>query len=202
MISLVSKMLLLDLGVIQGTVSGPLYFKYYINDLFTVTETTRHSSFAGDTTIVTAGYLDTGDESYRCLCLVIEWCQINELSLNTSKSRELLVQFRKGHVERLTNIPRCDSLRLLEVHIDTNFGFKTHIEKLSLKCRQLAFQFNNRLRKHAYSVREMRHFFNAIVLPRITYCVSVYGGVPKKHLNKLSSAISLFEKVTTRHRRY
>ena len=37
----------------------------------------------------------------------------------------------------------------------------------------------------------MRHIFNAILLPHITYCVSVYGRVPKKHLKKLSSAISL-----------
>ena len=116
------------------------------------------------------------------------------MSLNTSKCRELLVQFRKGHVECLTNIPRCDSLKLLGVHIDTNFGFKTHIEEISLKCRQLTFQIY-KLRKHAYSIREMRHIFNAIVLPQITYCGSVYGGVPKKHLKKLSSAISLAKKL-------
>ena len=51
---LVSKMLSFDLGVIQGGVSGPRFFKY-INDLFTDTETTRQSSFADDTTIATAG---------------------------------------------------------------------------------------------------------------------------------------------------
>ena len=191
---LMSKMLSFDLGVIQGTVSRPRFFNYYINDLFTDTETTRHSSFANDTIIATARYLDTGDESYQSLCSVIDWCQIHKLSLNTSKCRELLVQFREGHVECLTNIPRCASLKLLGVHIDTNFGFKTHIEKLSLKCRQLTFQIN-RLQKHAYSIKEMRHIFNAIVLPHITYCVSVYGGVPKKHLKKLSSAISLAKRL-------
>ena len=191
---LVSKMLSFDLGVIQGTVGGPRFFNSYINDLFTDTETIRHSSFADDMTIAIAGYLDTGDESYQSLCSVIEWCQIYKLSLNTSKCRELLVQFRKGHVDCLTNIPRCDSLKLLGVHFDTNFGFKTHIEKLSLKCRQLTFQIN-RLRKYAYSIREMRRIFNAIVFPHITYCVSVYRGVPKKHLKKLSSAISLAKRL-------
>ena len=107
--------------------------------------------FAHDTTIDTAGYLDTGDESYQSLCSAIEWCQIYNLRLNTSKCRELLVQFKKGHVEWLTNTPQCDSLKLQVFHIDTNFGFKTHIEKLSLKCRQSTFQ-NNRLRKRAYSI--------------------------------------------------
>ena len=136
----------------------------------------------------------TRDDSYQSLCSVIEWCQIYKLSLKTSKCREILVQFRKGHFECSTNIPRRDSLKPLGVYIDTNFGFKTDIEKLSLKCRQLTFQIN-RLRKHAYSIREMRIFFNAIVLPHITYCVSVYGGVPNKHLKKLSSAISLAKRL-------
>ena len=187
-------MLSFDPGVIQGTVSGPRFFNYYINDLFTDREPTRHFNFADDTTIAAAVYLDTGDEGYQSLCSVIECCQKNKLNLNTSKGRELLVQFRKGHVECLTNIPRCNSLKLLGVHIDTNFGFKTHIEKLSLKCRELTFQIN-RLRKHAYSIGEMRQVFNAIVLPHTTYCVSVYGGVPKKHLKKLSSAINLAKKL-------
>ena len=58
----VSKMLSFDLGVIQGTVSGPRFFNYYINGLLTDTETTRHSSFADYTPIATAGYLDYEDE--------------------------------------------------------------------------------------------------------------------------------------------
>ena len=177
---IVSQMLSIDLGVIQGTVSAPWFFNYYINDLFTNTETTRQSSFAHDTTNDTAGYLDTGDESYQSLCSVIEWCQIYNLRLNTSNCRELLVQFKKSHVEWLTNTPRCDSLKLQGFHIDTNFGFKTHIEKLSLKCRQLTFQIN-RLQKRSHSIREMRHTFNAIVFPHITYCVpkSTSGDFPR-----------------------
>ena len=99
----------------------------------------------------------------------------------------ILVHFRKGHVECLTKIPRCYSLKLLGVHIDTNFGFKTRIEKLSLNCRQLTFLIK-RLRKHAHSIRGMQHIFNANVLPHSTYCVSVYVGVPKKHLMKLQES--------------
>ena len=113
----VSKRLFFDLRVIQGTLSGPWFFIYYINGLFTDTQTTRHSSFADETTIATIWLLDTGDESYQSLCSVIEGCQMWKLSLNIGKCRELLVQFRKGHVECLTNIPRCDSLKLLGVHI-------------------------------------------------------------------------------------
>ena len=167
--------------------NGPRFFKCYINDFFTITETTRHSSFADDTNLATARYLNNGDESYQSLCSVIEWCKKYKLSLDISKCRQLLVQFGKGHIKCLRKIPRSDSLKLLAVHIDTNFGFTNHLEKFSFKCRQLTFQINW-LRNHAYSIREMRHIFNANVLPHITYCVSVYGGVSKKHLKKLSSA--------------
>ena len=60
---LVSKMLSFDIRMIQRTVSGPRFCFYYINGLFTDTETTRHCSFADDTTIASTEYLDTGDES-------------------------------------------------------------------------------------------------------------------------------------------
>ena len=110
------------------------------------------------------------------------------------------MEFRKGLVECLTKIPRCDSLKLLGVHFDSNFGFKTHMEKLLLKGSQLSFQMN-RLRKHAFSIRNAVYFQSHCFAFYNILCLCLWRN-PQKAPQEIFLSHSSCKKVTTRHRRY
>ena len=73
-----------QMGVPQGSVVGPLLFLVYINDLPNCLEYSIPYLFADDTTIVKTGtdlaklYQDMKNE----LCRLQDWCMANKLSLN------------------------------------------------------------------------------------------------------------------------
>ena len=93
-----SATLILNTGAPQGGVSPLLYF------LFTHDCMARHDSntiikFADDTTVV--GLITDNDETanreeVRDLAM---WCQNNNLSLNITKTNEMIVDYRKRSTE-------------------------------------------------------------------------------------------------------
>ena len=95
-----SAMLILNTGAPQGCVLSPL-----LHSLFTHNCVAKHDSnpiikFADDTTVV--GLITDNDETaymeeVRELAV---WCQGNNLSLNVSKTKEWIVDYRKRQAEQ------------------------------------------------------------------------------------------------------
>ena len=79
-------------GVLQGTLSGPEIFMHMISDLETSFPTIK---YVDDTTIVEI--LSIGEESQmqKTLDMINVWSQENELFLNVTKTKEVLVNFNK-----------------------------------------------------------------------------------------------------------
>ncbi len=85
-----SSPLLLNTGAPQGCVLSPLLYSLYTHDC-----TATHSSnvivkFANDTTVI--GLITAYREEVSTLT---KWCQVNHLSLNIDKTKELVVDFRR-----------------------------------------------------------------------------------------------------------
>ncbi len=121
-----SNSITLNVGAPQGCVLSPLLYSLYTHDCVSSHSSTSIVKFADDTVVL--GLISNNDETAYLgeIERLTSWCQDNCLSLNVSKTKELIVDFRKrqqrpytplmisgdpcGEGEQL-QVPRCKHLR-------------------------------------------------------------------------------------------
>ena len=142
-----SDKLLVNCGVPQGSVLGPLLFLIYINDLPSVCNDNKVTLFADDTNIY--GSLKNGNENYKnCLTRVFEWMTANKLTINGEKSSLMMTNEKNtcDHLEILNHkLKISENLKYLGVYIDNQLNFKEHIKQVKIKLTQVsAAMFNSK----------------------------------------------------------
>ncbi len=121
-----SNSITLNVGAPQGCVLSPLLYSLYTHDCVSSHSSTSIVKFADDTVVL--GLISNNDETAYLgeVERLTSWCQDNCLSLNVSKTKELIVDFRKRQqrpytplmisgtpVERVSSFkyPRCKHIR-------------------------------------------------------------------------------------------
>ena len=90
-----SATLTLNTGAPQGCVLNPLLYSLFTHDCVAAHDSNTIIKFAVDTTVV--GLIpDDNETAYREVSDLAVWCQDNNLSLNISKTMELMVDYRNG----------------------------------------------------------------------------------------------------------
>ena len=74
----------------------------------------------------------------------------------------------------MAGIPKCDQLSILGMTFETNCRFSSHV-KLKLTKANKCLHVLRCLRKEGYNQQELDHLFISLVLPSLTYGLSVYG---------------------------
>jgi hypothetical protein len=141
------------LGVLHGSILGPLFFLIFINDLIFEYDGGHCALFADDTTLYTSG-----DKFESCLKKTVieidklkEWCLFNRLLVNWDKTYAMYIcsaRTRKNEnipdtcvfgLEKVSIVRKC---KLLGVMIDDELSFKDHVASICGRvCTCICFLF-------------------------------------------------------------
>ncbi|KAM7003411.1 uncharacterized protein LKV04_004454 [Tautogolabrus adspersus] len=141
-----STTITLNTGVPQGCVLSPFLYSLFTHDCRPVHESNTIIKFADDTTVI--GLISNNDETaYREeVQHLAAWCADNNLLLNTSKTKELIVDFRKErrdthnpiHINGMA-VERVSSFKFLGTHITEDLSWSTNTASLVKKAHQRLF---------------------------------------------------------------
>ena len=106
------------------------------------------------------------------LSKIIEWLNINKLSLNKDKSKYMIFHMHKKEIPSFslklgnTNIKKVDDFNYLGLTVDTNLNWKKHTEKVANRCSK-KIGVLNRL-KYVLPLCIKTMLYNTLILPHIT----------------------------------
>ncbi len=109
------------------------------------------------------------------------WCQNNCLSLNVSKTKELIVHFKRQQRPYTplmisgTPVERVGSFEYLGVNISEDLTWTAHIQTQVKKARQRLYHLRQ-LRKFRVSLAILKTFYSGAIESVLTQCISVWHG--------------------------
>ncbi len=131
----------------------------------------------------------------------------NCLSLNVSKTKELIVDFRKRQQRPYTpliisgtSVERVSSFKYLGVNISEDLTWTTHIQTQVKKARQRLYHLRQ-LRKFRVSPAILNTFYSgaieSVLTLRCTECISVwYGNSSNQDCKALQRVVRLAERIS------
>lgn len=123
---------------------SPLLYTFYTHDCTPFHSSNSILKFADNTAVV--GLITEGDETaYRDrdeVNKLVLWCTDNNLALNTLKTKEIIVDFRRNRPDTLPTyingvcVENVSDFKYLGLHLDHNISWKTNTIALVKKAQQ------------------------------------------------------------------
>ncbi|KAK0155353.1 putative RNA-directed DNA polymerase from transposon BS [Merluccius polli] len=198
----ISSQLALSTGSPQGCVLSPLLYFLYTYDCTPTHPTNTIVKYADDTTAV--GLISGGDEAaYREeVRRLVGWCKVNNLILNTSKTKEIIMDFQRKttdmeplHINGEC-VERVPVFKFLGRHITEDLSWTTNTHHMVKKAQQ-RLHFLRILRKHHLEEKLLVSFYRCSIESVLAYCISTWytssSAADKKALQRI---INTAQKIT------
>ncbi|KAK1793659.1 hypothetical protein P4O66_012026, partial [Electrophorus voltai] len=175
-----SSTLTLSTGAPQGCVLSPLLYSLYTHDCTATSSSTIIVKFA-DNTVIMGLISDNDERAYLEEIKHLEnWCQENNLLLNVSKTKELIVDCSKKQ----------------ERHYQPDLSWSHHTNSLAKKACQRLYHLR-RLRDFRLPSKVLRNFYTCTIESILTGNITVwFGNSTKQDRRALQRVMRSAERIT------
>ena len=181
---------IVNIGVPQGTILGPILFLIYINDLPNISELCNSIMFADDTTL-TFRHSNYSQLVTTCNVELVKfhtWSVANRLSINYSKTCCMLFTNR-----RINDPPSIymnnfsldfeSSVKFLGVILDSKLKFDQHIRSV---CNKVSRSIGILYKLKGFVPHScLKTIYYSFVHPYLLYGLIIWGGTYAIHLNPI-----------------
>ena len=191
----VSKPLISELGIAQGSSLGPLLFIIYMNDLISAITDCSLIAYADDVVIYASNH-NTSILSHRIKTALDKFhdlTNINHLRINYSKTKYMVfTRHRDIHLRvRIhdTDIEQVSEFNYLGLIIDRNLSFKNHILEITRKINRVNGVLNSL--KHFLPMYILRKIFFSLIFCHLNLHILSWGGTFVSYLRPLNVAVNV-----------
>ena len=188
----VSDKRIVNVGVPQGSVLGPILFVIFINDISQHVNIGTANLFADDTLIYCTGnnMSETNATLQTCVNDISNWYRKNNIVINEDKCFTMVVGPKRikeeGRLDISINghgIEHVKVMNYLGLEIDDALTWDNYINKL---CKSLYVKISKFVRLSKTLSKEILiKIYNSTIQPTIDYVISVWGCTSSANINKI-----------------
>ena len=191
----------LNTGAPQGCVLSPFLFVLFTNDCVSQDPSVNVIKFSDDTTIEGLIQNDNEERYREEVRRLAAWCSDNDLELNVSKTKEVIIDFRRSsHTPDplMINgqlVEQVSSFKFLGTVISDDLKWDTNINSIVKKCHQ-RLHFLRQLKKFRLSTSLLLRFYSAVIESILSFSITVwYGNASQEDKDKLDKIVKKAEKI-------